>query len=87
MSEQENEKNLKKYEISFKPLFITLIDKNMNTADLRRVADVSPSTMTEIRRHGSVTLDTIVKICAALECPIEEVVSIEPVDEEKNKIF
>ena len=63
--------------INFKPLLKLLVDKNMSTSDLCRETGISASTMTEIRANRSVTLDTIVKICLALDCPIEAVVAIE----------
>ena len=62
--------------ISFKPLLRLLVDRGMTTADLRRATGITPSTMTEIRASRSVTLDTLVKICNALDCPVEAIVEI-----------
>lgn len=72
----ETEKEVQR-KLSFKPLLKLLVDRNMNTADLKRITGISPSTMTEIRAHRSVTLDTVVKICNALDCSIADVVEIE----------
>lgn len=62
--------------ISFKRLIGLLFDKGMSTSDLCKLTGISASTMTEIRANRSVTLDTIVKICRALKCPIEAIVEI-----------
>jgi len=62
--------------INFKPLIGLLFDKHMSTAELCKKTGISTSTMTEIRANRSVTLDTLVKICLALDCPIEAIVTI-----------
>lgn len=36
--------------VSYKPLFKLLVDRNMSKADLRRLAHISPNTMTKLRR-------------------------------------
>lgn len=63
--------------LSYKPLLKLLVNKEMNTTELSKLAGISSSTMTEIRAHRSVTLETILKICIALECSIEDVVEVE----------
>lgn len=74
--------------LSYKPLLKLLVNKEMNTTELSKLAGISSSTMTEIRAHRSVTLETILKICIALECAIEDVVEIEfevePIEGESN---
>ena len=37
--------------ISYNRLWKLLVDKNMSRADLRRAADISPNTMTKMRRN------------------------------------
>lgn len=67
--------------ISFKPLLKLLIDRDISTSDLCKLAGISTTTMTEIRAHRSVTLDTLVKICLTLHCSLEDIVHIENVGE------
>ncbi len=52
--------------VSYKPLFKLLVDRNMSKADLRRVADISPNTMTKLRRGEEVSMTILNKICVAL---------------------
>lgn len=67
--------------ISFKPLLKLLVDRDIDIATLRKLTGISTSTMKAIKAHRSVTLDTLVKICLTLDCPIEAVVEIRKVDE------
>ena len=52
--------------VSYKPLFRLLVDRNLSKADLRRLADISPNTMTKLRRGEEVSMTILNKICAAL---------------------
>lgn len=62
--------------ISFDPLWKTLIDKKMSKMELREAAGLSKSTFAKLGKNESVTLETIEKICIALDCEISDVVSI-----------
>lgn len=53
--------------VSYKPLFKLLVDRNMSKADLRRLADISPNTMTKLRRGEEVSMSILNKICSALQ--------------------
>ena len=53
--------------VSYKPLFKLLVDRNMSKADLRRLADISPNTMTKLRRGEEVSMNILNKICSALQ--------------------
>lgn len=53
--------------VSYKPLFKLLIDRNLSKADLRRLADISPNTMTKLRRGEEVSMTILNKICSALQ--------------------
>jgi DNA-binding Xre family transcriptional regulator len=52
--------------VSYKPLFRLLVDRNLSKADLRRMADISPNTMTKLRRGEEVSMTILNKICVAL---------------------
>ena len=53
--------------VSYKPLFKLLVYRNMSKADLRRLADISPNTMTKLRRGEEVSMSILNKICSALQ--------------------
>ncbi len=52
--------------VSYKRLWKLLIDKNMSKADLRRQAEISPNTMTKLRRDEMVALPILDRICETL---------------------
>ena len=52
--------------VSYKPLFKLLVDRNMSKADLRRLAEISPNTMTKLRRGEEVSMAILNRICNVL---------------------
>lgn len=62
--------------ISYKPLWKTLIDKGMRKQDLREKARISASTIAKLGRDENVTTTVLVRICEALECPLDRVVEL-----------
>lgn len=59
--------------ISYNRLWKLLVDKNMSRADLRRAADISPNTMTKLRRNEEVSLTVLRKICTCLQCNVGDI--------------
>lgn len=61
--------------ITYKPLWKTLIDKDMKKMDLVADKIVSRGTLAKMGKNQKVSLDVIEKICNALHCRVEEVIS------------
>lgn len=61
-----------------------LVDKNMSKANLRKIANIAPNTMTKLRRNQCVSLDILCRICDVLECDFCDVVSYTKTDIEEN---
>lgn len=59
--------------MSYNKLWKLLIDKNMKKSDLRKVAGVSSSSLAKLGKGENVTTDVILKICAALDCNVEDI--------------
>ena len=57
---------------------------DMKKKDLCEKAGISPASVTKMGRNGHVTTEILVKICAALDCRIENIVEIVP-DENNTK--
>ena len=64
--------------VSYKRLWKLLIDKNMKKRDLREAAGLGASLMQKLNQDKSVTTTTLVKICTALDCKIEDIMEIVP---------
>lgn len=62
--------------ISYNRLWKLLIDRKMKKKDLVETAGVSWSTIVKMGRDEHVSTDILVKICAALECELDEVMEI-----------
>lgn len=67
--------------ISYNKLWKLLIDKKMSKADLRKAAEISPNTMTKMRRDEEVSMSVLLKIANYLKCDISDMVEF--VDTEK----
>ena len=68
--------------VSYKRLWKLLIDKNMKKRDLKEAANISPSLMSKLNQDKSVTTNTLVRICKALDCRIEDIIEIVANEEE-----
>ena len=60
--------------VAYNRLWKLLIDKKISRADLRRMAGISPNTMTKIIRDEEVTLTVLGKICETLNADIGDIV-------------
>ena len=69
--------------VSYKRLWKLLIDKNMKKRDLKEAAKLSPSLMSSLNQDKSVTVNTLSRICEALDCRIEDIMEFVP--EEKKE--
>ncbi|WP_458622133.1 helix-turn-helix domain-containing protein [Mesomycoplasma ovipneumoniae] len=65
-----------KMKISYKPLWHMLVERKMNKEDLKKASGISSNIVARMGKDKSVSLETIVKICTALDCKIEDVVEI-----------
>ena len=68
--------------VSYKKLWKILIDHDMKKKDLAKVADISNYTITKMSKGENVTVDTLTKICSALNGDIADIMELVP-DEEK----
>jgi DNA-binding Xre family transcriptional regulator len=53
-----------------------LIDRDLLKHDLRKMPDVSPTTMAKLGKSESVNVDILLRICAALEVDISDIVEV-----------
>jgi DNA-binding Xre family transcriptional regulator len=70
---------------SYKRLWKLLIDKDMKKRDLKKAANLSPSLMSSLNQDKSVTVNTLSKICAVLNCRIEDIIEIVPDNKEDKQ--
>ena len=70
--------------VSYKKLWKLLIDKDIKKKDLSTRAGVSPATITKMGKGGHVTTEVLVKICAALNCGLDDILEVVPDCTEKG---
>lgn len=64
------------YHISYDKLWKLLIDKHMMKKDLQKASSLSSNVITKMGKGESVTLETLAKICTALQCKLSDIVEI-----------
>lgn len=62
--------------ISYKPLWKILIDKDLKKKDLVEMANISNFTLNKLSHNGTVTTETLLKICSALNCSVNDIVEV-----------
>lgn len=65
--------------ISYKKMWIMLIEKDISPAILRKDLKIATGTMTKLRRNEEVALSVLLRICEYLDCNIGDIC-----DAEKN---
>ena len=63
--------------ISYKKLWKLLIDKDMKKSDLIKAADISGYTLNKLVNGKTVTSETLMKICVALDCGFDDIMEID----------
>ena len=66
---------------SYKKLQKLMIDKEINKTELTKKAKISTNAMANLGRNESVPLETLEKICAVLNCTLDDIVEFS--DDEK----
>ena len=59
---------------SYKKLWKLMIDKEINKTELTKKAKISTNAMANLGRNESVPLETLEKICAVLNCTLDDIV-------------
>ena len=62
--------------ISYKLLWHLLIEREMNKEDLKRAANITSNIVSRMSKNSYVNLESLEKICLALDCRIEDVIEI-----------
>lgn len=70
--------------VDYSKLWKILIDRHMNKTQLKQAAGISTNAVAKLGRNQSVSLETLEKICRALNCSVEDVVCFTAMDEQNN---
>ena len=61
---------------SYNRLWKLLIDRKMKKKELCQLADISHVVLTRMANGGSITTDSLLKICVALECKLDDIMEL-----------
>ena len=64
----------------YNKLWKLLIDKNMSKTQLIKAAKISTNAMAKLGKNEDVRVEVLIKICAALNCTLDDIMDIVPVD-------
>jgi len=63
--------------VDYKKLWKLLIDKDMKKTDLITVAGISSNVLAKLNKGEYVSMESIHKVCRALECDVGDIVTFE----------
>lgn len=63
-------------QISYKPLWHTLLEKGMSKEDLRIKAKLTTNAVANMGKDQNISMATLLKICEALQCNVDSVIEI-----------
>ena len=70
--------------VSYKPLWRLLVEREMSKMDLLHVSGISTCTLSKLSKNQPIKLDTIMKICTALECQLYDVVEFQKINSDND---
>lgn len=59
--------------VSYKKLWILLVEKEISPATMRKNLNIATGTMTKLRRNEEVALSVLLRICEYLDCNIGDI--------------
>ena len=68
---------------SYNRLWKLLIDKHMTKTEMRKMAGISTNILAKMGKNEPVAIESLAKICVALDCTLNDIVEIN-VDSEKG---
>lgn len=63
--------------VTYKKLFHLLVDRGIRAAELTEKAGFSANILTRLRRDQYVSLESIEKICLALDCKVDDILEFD----------
>lgn len=68
--------------IRYDKLFHLMIDRKITNAQLKDLAGVSANIITRLKRDEYVSIESIEKICMALNCGVDDILEFVPQEKE-----
>lgn len=64
--------------VSYRKLWNLMLDKKVSKNELEKLAGISHYSMLKLSRNQDVSTEILTKICAALDCEVQDIVDFFP---------
>ena len=71
--------------VSYNRLWKLLIDKGITKTEMRKQAGISTSVLAKMGKNETVSMDTLARIAAAMDCGLDDIVEVNT-DTEKGGV-
>lgn len=71
--------------VSYNRLWKLLIDKGITKTEMRKKAGISTSVLAKMGKNETVSMDTLVRIAAAMECGLDDIVEVNTEEKRAEK--
>ena len=71
--------------VSYKKLFHLLVGQDMTAVQLQQQAGYSANITTRLKKNAYISLESVEKICRALDCTLDDIVEFVTDDTEENQ--
>ena len=68
-----NDMGVRRVKMSYKKLWILLVEREINQATFRKDLSIATGTMTKLRKNEEVALSVLLRICEYLDCNIGDI--------------
>ena len=69
-----------KMKVSYKKLWVMLVEKDMSKQEFREKLQIAPGTMTKLNKGQEVSMSVILRICEYFDCNIGDICDAVRVD-------
>ena len=71
--------------VSYNRLWKLLIDKGITKTEMRKQAGISTSVLAKMGKNETVSMDTLARIAAAMDCGLDDIVEVNTDTEKGGK--
>ncbi len=71
--------------VSYNRLWKLLIDKSITKTEMRKRAGISTSVLAKMGKNETVSMDTLARIAAAMDCGLDDIVEVNTDSEKGGK--
>ncbi len=62
--------------VSYNRLWKLLIDKGITKTEMRKMAGISTTVLAKLGKNETVSMDTLARIAAAMQCGLDDIVEV-----------